>query len=101
MLTVQQIKDTVTDYFKDKPVKRVYLFGSYARGDAKENSDVDLLLDLDYGKKIGLEFVRWGLVLGDKFKTKVDLVPFATVYPNVMKSAEQDKILILQNLVND
>jgi predicted nucleotidyltransferase len=32
MLTVQQIKDTVTDYFKDKPVKSVYLFGSYARG---------------------------------------------------------------------
>jgi len=43
MLTVQQIKDTVTDYFKDKPVKSVYLFGSYARGDAEENSDIDIL----------------------------------------------------------
>ena len=101
MLTIQQIKDTVTDYFKDKPVKSVYLFGSYARGDAKEGSDVDLLLDLDYEKRIGLEFVRWGIVLKKKFKTKVDLVPVSTVYPFVMEQAEKDKILMLQNRTND
>ncbi len=46
MLTIQQIKDTVTDYFKDKPVEKVYLFGSYASGEAKEESDVDLLFTL-------------------------------------------------------
>lgn len=42
MLTIEQIKATVADYFKDKPVKSVYLIGSYARGDAGEASDVDL-----------------------------------------------------------
>ena|ERR1022692_2218201 len=96
MLTVQQIKDTVTDYFKDKPVKSVYLFGSYARGDAGKNSDVDLLLDLDYEKSIGLEFARWWIVLEKKFKTKVDLVPADTIYPKVMENAEKDKILLYQ-----
>lgn len=30
MLTTEQIKNVVTSYFKDKPVKKVYLFGSYA-----------------------------------------------------------------------
>ena len=96
MLTIQQIKDTVADYFKDKPVKSVYLFGSYARGDAKEDSDADLLLDLDYEKKIGLEFARWWLVLEKKFKKKVDLVPSDSAYPKILKSAEADKILIYQ-----
>jgi predicted nucleotidyltransferase len=96
MLTVEQIKDTVQDYFKDKPVKSVYLFGSYARGEAKEESDVDLLLDLDYEQRIGLEFVRWGIVLKKKFKRKVDLVPASVIYPFVMKNAEKDKILMLQ-----
>ncbi len=33
MLTTDRIKQTVTDYFKDKPVKKVYLFGSYVRGE--------------------------------------------------------------------
>ncbi len=46
MLTTGEIQKVVADYFKDKPVKRVYLFGSYARGEATENSDVDLLLDI-------------------------------------------------------
>lgn len=96
MLTIQQIKDTVTDYFKDKPVKTVYLFGSYARGEAKENSDVDLLLDLDYEKRIGLEYARWWLALEKKFKRKVDLVPMDTAYPKVLKNAEADKILMYQ-----
>jgi len=99
MLTVEQIKETVADYFKDKPVKSVYLFGSYARGEAKKGSDIDLLLDLDYEKSIGLEFARWWLVMEKKLKTKVDLVPLDKVYNKVMKNAENDKILLFQNVI--
>jgi uncharacterized protein len=75
MLTVQQIKQVVTDYFKDKPVKRVYLFGSYARGEADENSDVDLLVDLDKTQKIGWAFFRWYQDLEELFTNRrVDVV---------------------------
>ena len=97
MLTIQQIKDTVTDYFKDKPVKSVYLFGSYARGEANEKSDVDLILDLDYSKQIGLEFYGWWDILEKKLKRKVDLVPISVIYPMVLVNAEKDKILLLEN----
>jgi uncharacterized protein len=97
MLTVQQIQQTVSAYFKDKPVKKVYLFGSYARGEAKEDSDVDLLVELDYEQKIGLEFVRWGITLQDKFGRKVDLVPSSVIYPIIQANADRDKILMLQN----
>ena len=100
MLTIEQIKATVADYFKDKPVKQVYLFGSYARGDANEKSDVDLLLNLDYDQYIGLEFVRWGIVLKKKFKAKVDLVPLSTIYPYVLANVEKDKVLMHQNIVS-
>lgn len=66
MITIPQIKSVVSDFVKDKPVKSVYLFGSYARGEADENSDIDLLVDYDNSKtkisffdvirlKIGLE----------------------------------------------
>ncbi len=74
MLTTEQIKQTVTDYFKDKPVKKVYLFGSYATGEANEESDVDLLVDLDYDKKIGWQFYGWHDELKQLFKKKVDVV---------------------------
>lgn len=65
MLTIEQIRQTVSDYFKDKPVKRVHLFGSYARGEADEHSDVDLLIDLD--KKVGLQFYLWNEELKKDF----------------------------------
>jgi predicted nucleotidyltransferase len=35
-------------FFKDKPVKKAYIFGSAARGDKTETSDLDILVDLDY-----------------------------------------------------
>ena len=74
MLTTEEIKQTVTDYFKDKPVKKVYLFGSYARGEADEESDVDLLVDLDYEKGLGWQFFGWNEELKELLNRKVDVV---------------------------
>ncbi|HPH99648.1 MAG TPA: nucleotidyltransferase domain-containing protein [Chitinophagaceae bacterium] len=74
VLTQAYIKQVVQEYFKDKPVQKVYLFGSYARGEADENSDIDLLVDLDRTKHIGWQFYNWHNELQEIFKQKVDVV---------------------------
>jgi hypothetical protein len=74
MLTTDQIKKTVSDYFQDKPVKKVYLFGSYARGEASEESDVDLLVDIDERERIGWEYFVWYEDLEKLFTKKTDVV---------------------------
>ena len=74
ILTNQYIKQVVADYFKDKPVHQVYLFGSYARGDADENSDIDLMVDLDYSKNIGWQFFGWQNELTAIVHKKVDVI---------------------------
>ncbi|MCW3121376.1 MAG: putative nucleotidyltransferase [Flavipsychrobacter sp.] len=95
MLTVQQIKDTVTDYFKDKPVRSVYLFGSYARGEAQENSDIDILFSLKEDTRISYFGIAKYLVdLEEKLANKVDLVEEALIYPRVKKYIDADKILL-------
>jgi len=95
MLTVQQIKDTVTDYFKDKPVKSVYLFGSYARGDAEENSDIDILFSLKENTRISYFGLAQYLVdLEEKLVNKVDLVEEEVIYPRLKKYIDADKILL-------
>lgn len=95
MLTVQQIKDTVTDYFKDKPVKSVYLFGSYARGEAKEGSDVDILYSLKENTRMTYFGLAQYLVdLEERFSNKVDLVEEKSIYPRLRKYIEADKILL-------
>jgi predicted nucleotidyltransferase len=48
--------ELIRNYFKTQPVLKAYLFGSYVRGEADENSDVDILVELDYAQKIGLQF---------------------------------------------
>ena len=86
MLTIQQIKDAVSDYFKDKPVKSVYLFGSYARGEAKEGSDIDLLFSLKEDTRISYYGLAGYLLdLEKKLSNKVDLVEEEMVYPRLKK----------------
>lgn len=49
---------TIRAYFEDKPVLRAYLFGSVARDEGDEESDIDILVELDYSQPIDLEFIR-------------------------------------------
>ena len=46
--------EIIQNYFKDKPVLKAYLFGSFARGGANSKSDFDILVELDYSKKLVL-----------------------------------------------
>ena len=45
MLTINEIKNRLYPIIKNYPVIKVTLFGSYARGDATESSDIDLVID--------------------------------------------------------
>jgi predicted nucleotidyltransferase len=101
MLTTDQIKQTVTDYFKDKPVKKVYLFGSFARGEADEESDVDLLVDLDYGKGVGWQFYSWFEELEKIFARKTDVIsnvtkPEHTSNWRLIEAINKDKVLLYE-----
>ena len=61
---------TIQTFFQDKPVKKVYVFGSYARDEADENSDIDLLVDWDYSEVIGLKYIRYQRELNDLISKK-------------------------------
>ncbi len=65
---------TISEYFRSRPVLKAYLFGSYFRGDADQNSDIDILVDLDYSQKIGLQFFQMKIDLERLLNAKVDLV---------------------------
>ena len=47
MLSIPTIKERITPICEKYPINRAYLFGSYARGDATEKSDVDIRIDGD------------------------------------------------------
>lgn len=95
ILTQEQISKILQDYFKDKPVKSVYLFGSYAQGMAIEGSDVDILFDFENGTRISYFGLAQYLVdLEKKLNKKVDLVEGQMLYPRVKKLVDATKVLI-------
>ncbi len=74
-MTLDTIKiESIKDYFKTRPVLKAYLFGSYVKGIADSTSDIDILVDLDYSQKIGLQFIQMKLDLEKLLNKEVDLV---------------------------
>lgn len=55
-------------------VKKIGVFGSVARGEAKEKSDVDVLVEFESTKKSFDNFMELSFFLEDLFGKKVDLI---------------------------
>lgn len=55
------------------PISELALFGSYARGDNKEDSDIDILIDF-YDSIDGFQYIRIAHELEDALNRKIDLV---------------------------
>ena len=92
----RQIVQTIRSYFADKPVEKAWLFGSFARDEQTNDSDIDVLVELDFSQPIGLEYVRWWLDLEERLGQKVDLVSEGTLSKYVLPFVEKDKQLIYE-----
>ena len=95
MMTDQAITQQIVDYFKTQPVVKVWIFGSYARGEQTENSDIDILIQPE--QSVGLfKLSGMHLDLQDLLHIDVDLVTVKGLLPFARKSADRDKILIYE-----
>ena len=92
-LSDQKIK-ILHEYFRNKPVLKAYLFGSQARNEASINSDIDILLELDYSQKIGLLFVQMKIDLENLLNNKVDLLTEKGISKYIKPTVDGEKKLI-------
>ncbi len=83
-------------FFAGKPIKKAYLFGSYARNEAHTQSDIDILVELDHSLPIGMKFFTYQVELGELLRTKVDLVSSEGLSRYVKPFVDKDKILIYE-----
>jgi len=84
----------IKKFFSKQPVLKAYLFGSYSRGNENENSDIDLLVELDYSQSIGLEFIQMQLDLQKLLSQKVDLVSARGLSKYIQPILDKEKKLI-------
>ena len=82
VLTVDKIKETVSKIFIEynEQIEFCYLFGSYSKGLAKDNSDVDLCISTSLE---GLDFVDLIETLRENLHKKVDLIRLSDLNDNI------------------
>ena len=95
-MSTQVMTQLIADYFKTQPVLKAWLFGSYARGEETPESDVDILVMLDYSKPVGLKFFGMFEDLKELLGRPVDLVVDRSLAQFARESVERDKILIYE-----
>lgn len=88
--------DMIREYFKTQPVLRAWLFGSFARGEETPDSDIDILVDLDYSKPIGLEFIQMQLDLMELLRKPIDLVSSRGLSKYIKPFVDKDKVLLYE-----
>jgi len=57
-LSTEHIINNVNSVLKQYPIKRAALFGSYARGEHRDDSDIDLVVEIEKGEEL-IFFTLW------------------------------------------
>ncbi|HOV14637.1 MAG TPA: nucleotidyltransferase family protein [Spirochaetota bacterium] len=81
------------EVFERYGIKKIGLFGSYARNEATEDSDIDLIYENDSEKSMSyIDFVELDEYLTKSFNKKVELVNYKYMNPIIKKNSEKDFI---------
>ena len=93
--TVDEIKKMAIPIAREYGVDSMSLFGSYARGEATDDSDVDFYIDK--GKIKGLlDYIGFVQDLEDAFKCKVDVITTGIEDKNFLEVIKKDGVLIYE-----
>jgi len=93
-ITVDEVKAKINPILKANGVVHAGIFGSCARGEMHENSDIDILVEIN--KRISLiSFLRLKNQLEDQLGYKVDLGEYKTIKPRIRESVLNETVSIL------
>lgn len=90
----EETKDRIREVLRRHGVIRASLFGSFARGDATAESDVDLLVELPTGKSL-FDLIGLEQDLCETLGVKVDVLTYASLRPRMRQRVLADEVPIL------
>lgn len=95
--TIDEIRAKAVPIAKKYGVKKLSLFGSYARGEADAKSDVDFLYDSGNGKiKSLLDYIGFVYDLENEFQCHIDLVSADINDKKFLAEIQQDEVLLYE-----
>ncbi|MBU4493264.1 MAG: nucleotidyltransferase family protein [Nanoarchaeota archaeon] len=87
------LKKKIIPILKKNHVVKAGIFGSYACGEQKKDSDIDILVEPPKG--IGFGFAGIQLELEDKLKKKVDLLSYGAIHHLLKKRILKEEVRII------
>ena len=91
---IPEIRSVVSRLGREYGAQRIWLFGSYARGDMTDSSDIDLRIDK--GNIKGFQLAGLLLDLEDSLGLSVDLVPTTSLDQRFLDSIRDDEVLLYE-----
>jgi|SRR3989344_1258032 len=90
---IERIKNKIVGILKKNHVNRAGIFGSYARGDQKKDSDIDILIEPPKG--MGLEYIGIIFELEEKLGKKVHLISYKFISPYIKEKILNEEVRII------
>ena len=96
-MNAEKMMKLIAEYFKTQPVLKAWIFGSYSRGEQRQDSDIDILILPDKSQHFSL-FTLSAMYedLKNLLGCEVDLITDGGLMPFARESADRDKILIYE-----
>ncbi len=91
---IEKIKPQIIYTLKKNNIKKAGIFGSYARGDQKKDSDIDIIVQP--AKNSGFGFAGIEIELEKKLKKKVDLVSYEGISPYLKKHILREEVKLYE-----
>jgi hypothetical protein len=92
--SLEEIKAKITPVLKQHDVIHAAIFGSLSRGELKEESDLDILIEFA-GKKSLLDLVALKQELEEALERPVDVVTYNALHPQIRRRALKERVEIL------
>lgn len=87
------LKKKIVSVLKKHKIKKAGIFGSYVRGEQRENSDVDILIEPNKG--MGFQFIGVKLELENELRKKVDLITYKGIHPLIKNQILKEEIKLI------
>ena len=94
-MDIKELKIKIRKVLKKYRVVRAGIFGSYARGEQKKNSDIDVLVEINDKTLSLLGFIQIKNQLEEVLGNKIDLVEYKALKPLIKKNALKEEIRII------
>ena len=94
LYTIEEIKRISVPVAQKYGVKKLALFGSYARGEQKQTSDIDFIIDK--GNIHGWEFYGFINSLEDNFGVHIDVLTYDSLKDSFIYDVVEDEVILYE-----